>query len=92
MKVGQRTNIAWDVPHDDNYHGVVISADKLGVVVEFDNEPGAGLKKRQRFTWRRSGRLIAAKWHWTAGIPVLVAEAPNDPAQPPPRHGESSNG
>lgn len=46
---------------------------KLFVVVEFDSEPGAGLDKTQKFTLRKSGKWIAAEWHWVIGIPELVA-------------------
>ena len=77
LTIGQRTNISWDVPHGDTYRGHVVATDKIGVVVEFDVEPGAGLRKRQRFTRRKDGRLIAARWHWAVGVPVLVPDPAN---------------
>jgi hypothetical protein len=73
MQIGQRTTVMWDVEMAGTFLGTVISADKAGVVVEFDGEPGAGIDRRQRFTKRKDGRFIAARWHWAVGVPVLVA-------------------
>lgn len=73
-----RVSVKWDVDIPDAPGGLVTNANRSFVTVRFDGPQLGGINRVQKFTYRKDGRCIAACWHWGAGIPVLVQEAPNN--------------
>lgn len=70
FEVGQGARIVWDVDIEER-RCTVLQVDRLGVEVEVIGEPLGGVQKRQRFTVRKDGRYIAARWHWACCLPEL---------------------
>lgn len=74
LKKGVRVEVGWDCGCTAPVAtGVIEKAGKKSVTVHFDNEPGSGMSRVQRFTLRQSGKYIAAGWHYVYGMPYLRA-------------------
>lgn len=77
FKFTDRVRVEWDIEISTVLRGRVIRTGKKFVDVLFDEyteNQRVGLKGIQRFTLRKGGLMIAAKWHWVLGIPVLVKD------------------
>ena len=64
-----RVVVEWDCPIQPS-HGIVLTITRRWVDVELE-DPQASLKGIQRFTLRKDGSWIAARYNWVWGIPRL---------------------
>ncbi len=59
----------WDVDIEPS-RGIALIITRRWIDVELE-DPHGGLRTIQRFTLRKDGRWIAARWNWCMGIPTL---------------------